>query len=95
MKMPLETIPWDVAELLETKEDIAAYLNAAFEDGDPDVIKLALRNIARAKGMPELARGAGVEHARLYTVLAPDGEPNFASVASALKVIGIPLSAAA
>lgn len=49
--MSLNTTLWDTAETLETKEDIAAYLNAASEDGDPTVVKLALNNIARAKGM--------------------------------------------
>jgi probable addiction module antidote protein len=73
---------------------MAAYLNAAFEDGDPAVIKLALKNIARAKGMPKVAEDAGVDRQVVFMVLAPDGEPNFASV-STLKTIGLPLSAAA
>ena len=47
--MSVETIPWNAAELLETQEDMVAYLNAALEDGNPAVTELALNNIARAK----------------------------------------------
>jgi probable addiction module antidote protein len=52
--MSLKTIRWDTAEALETKEDIAAYLDAVLEDGDPDLLKLALGHVARAKGMTEV-----------------------------------------
>lgn len=47
--MTLKTIPWDAAEFLETEEDMAAYLNAALEDGNPAVIEMALSDIARAR----------------------------------------------
>jgi probable addiction module antidote protein len=56
--MALETSLWDSAELLETPEEIAAYIEAAFEDGDPSVITHALGVVARAKGMSQLARDA-------------------------------------
>ena len=54
--MALETFPWDSAELLESPEDIAAYIEAAFEGGDPSVITHALGVVARAKGMSQVAR---------------------------------------
>ena len=50
---------WDAADTLETKEDIAAYLDAVLEDGDPDLLKAALGDVARAKGMTEIAQAAG------------------------------------
>ena len=58
--MARETTRWDSAELLETPEDIAAYIEAAFEDGDPSVITHALGVVARAKGMSEVARESGL-----------------------------------
>ena len=54
--MALETSRWDSAELLESPEEIAAYVEAAFEDGDPAVITHALGVVARAKGMSQVAR---------------------------------------
>ena len=53
--MPLETHPWDAAEHLQGPEDIAAYLGAALEDGDPKLIAAALGDIGRARGMAQLA----------------------------------------
>ena len=56
-----KTVPWDSAEHLETEADMAAYLEAALEDGDPALVAAALGDIARAKGMTQLARETGVE----------------------------------
>jgi probable addiction module antidote protein len=93
--MSLKTTRWDTAETLETKEDIAAYLDAVLEDGDPDLLKLALGHIARAKGMTEIARTAGLGRANLYKALSPEGNPEFATVAAVLKALGLRLSVAA
>ena len=54
--MAYKTRRWHAAETLETKEDIAAYLDAVLEDGDPGLLKAALGDIARAKGMTEIAK---------------------------------------
>src|SRR5260221_6970456 len=86
---------WDAADTLETKEDIAAYLDAVFEDGDPELLKAALGDIARAKGMTEIAQAAGLGRADLYKALSPDGNPEFATVARVLKALGLRLSVAA
>jgi probable addiction module antidote protein len=86
---------WDAADTLETKEDIAAYLDAVLEDGDPDLLKAALGDIARAKGMTEIAQAAGLGRANLYKALSPDGNPEFATVARVLKALGLRLSVAA
>jgi probable addiction module antidote protein len=93
--MSLKTTRWDTAETLETKEDIAAYLDAVLEDGDPDLLKLALGHIARAKGMTEIARAAGLGRANLYKALSPEGNPEFATVAAVLKALRLRLSVAA
>lgn len=93
--MALETRPWDVADILETKEDIAAYLDAVLEDGDPVLLKAALGDIARAKGMSEIARAAGLGRASLYKALSPDGNPEFVTVAKVLQALGLRLKIAA
>ena len=80
---------------LKTKEDIAAYLDAALEDGDPDLLKAALGDIARAKGMTEIAQAAGLGRANLYKALSPEGNPEFATLARVLKALGLRLSVAA
>jgi probable addiction module antidote protein len=54
------TLPWDPAEHLETEEDMAAHLEAALEEGDPSLVAAALGDIARAKGMTQLARDTGL-----------------------------------
>ncbi len=64
--MTMETRPWDAAATLETKEDIAAYLDAILEDGDPELLKAALGDIARAKGMAEIAKASGLGRTNLY-----------------------------
>jgi probable addiction module antidote protein len=93
--MVRKTRRWDAAETLETKEDIAAYLDAVLEDGDPDLLKAALGDIARAKGMAEIAEAAGVGRTNLYKALSPDGNPEFATVAKVLKALGLRLRIAA
>lgn len=83
---------WDVAEYLETEEDMTAYLNAAFEDGDAAVISAALGDIARAKGMTQLARETGITRDGLYKALSPTGNPSFDTVQKVVKALGLKLS---
>jgi probable addiction module antidote protein len=92
--MALKTTRWDAADYLETKEDIAAYLDAVLEDGDPNLLKAALGDIARSKGMTEIAKEAGLSRSSLYKAPSPDGNPEFATVASVLKALGLRLSVA-
>jgi len=89
------TQPWDAAETLKSKEDVAAYLDAVLEDGDPELLKAALGDIARAKGMTEIAEATGLGRANLYKALSPDGNPEFATVAKVLKALGLRLHIAA
>jgi probable addiction module antidote protein len=93
--MARETFPWDAAATLQSKEDIAAYLDAVLEDGDPELLKAALGDIARAKGMSDVAREAGLGRANLYKALSPDGNPEFVTVAKVLKALGLRLSVSA
>ena len=85
----IETRPWDVAEHLETEEDMAAYLDAALEDGDAAVIVAALGDIARAKGMAQIARDAGLGRESLYKALSTAGNPEFATILKVVRALGL------
>lgn len=89
------TIPWDTADHLRTAEDIAAYLEAAFEDGDPEIIANALGTIARAQGMTEIARRTGLGRQSLYKALSGEGHPKFATVLKVVQALGLKLTIAA
>lgn len=85
---------WDAADYLETEADIAAYLNAAFEDGDTSVIAAALGDVARAKGMTQLAKETGITRDGLYKALSPTGNPSFDTVQKILRASGLRLDVA-
>ena len=87
----IKTRPWDAADYLETEEDIVAYLDAAFEDGDPALIVAALGDIARAKGMTQVANEAGLGRESLYKALSSTGNPEFATVVKVLHALGLQL----
>ena len=91
--MAVKTRPWDVAEHLSSAEDIAAYLGAALEEGDPKLIVAALGDVARARGMAELARETGLSRESLYRSLSLDGNPEFATVMRILHALGLRLEA--
>lgn len=91
--MALETTAWDPSETLSSPEAIAAYLEAAFEDGDPALITAALGDIARAKGMTQLARDAGVTREALYKALTPDGDPKLSTFLGVIRALGVKLTA--
>lgn len=93
-KKTIKTTKWDVVDYLKTDEDMANYLEAAMEDGDPSVIATAIGNIARAKGMTEVARKAGIGRVSLYKALSPDGNPEFATILKVVKALGLRLHAA-
>ncbi len=90
-----ETRPWDPSEHLESPEDVAAYLEAAFEDGDPALISAALGDVARARGMTEIAQQAGLGRASLYKALSPEGRPEFATVLKVMRALGVRLTVTA
>ncbi|MBI1294158.1 putative addiction module antidote protein [bacterium] len=83
--------PWDVVDHFETEEDMIAYLDAAFEDGDPILIAAALGDVARAKGMSQIARDAGVGRESLYKSLSTSGNPEFSTVLKVMDALGLRL----
>ena len=88
------TSPWDPAEHLKTEEDMAEYLEAALEEGDPTLIAAALGDIARAKGMTQVAREAGLGRESLYKALSSAGNPEFATILKVVAALGLQLHAA-
>jgi probable addiction module antidote protein len=87
----IETHLWDAAAHLETEEDMTAYLNAALEEGDPALIVAVLGDIARAKGMTQVARTAGLGRESLYKALSPMGNPEFATILKVVDALGLRL----
>ena len=87
--MVLRTTPWDAADHLTDRESIAAYLDAALEDGDPELIQAALGDVARAKGMSEIAEATGLSRTSLYKALLQDGNPEFAAIVKVLHSLGL------
>ena len=92
-----ETTPFDVADHLRTPEEMAAYLEACFEesDGDAAFIAKALGDIARAKGMTQVARHAGLSRESLYKSLSRECVPSFDTILKVIKALGIKLHAEA
>ena len=91
--MAIETSKWDVVDHLKTDEDIAYFLEAVFEDGDPALITAALGEIARAKGMTQLAKDTGLAREALYRSLSAEGKPEFTTVLKVMKAFGLRLAA--
>ena len=90
-----KTIPWDSADHLGTAADVAAYLEAVFEDGDPALINHALGVVARAKGMTEIAERTGMGRQSLYKALSADGHPEFTTVLNVVRALGLKLTVTA
>ncbi len=93
--MAVETMKWDSADHLHTKADVAAYLEAVFEDGDPALITHALGVVARAEGMSEVAKQTGLTRASLYKALSNNGNPEFATVLKVVQALGLKMTVAA
>jgi len=89
------TRPYDTAEYLETEEDMALYLEAALDDGDPRVVSAALGDIARAHGMTQIAKATGLSRESLYKALSPEGNPELATVLKVVHSLGLQLQARA
>ena len=86
---------YDTANYLKTDEDIAAYLDAIFEDGDPALIAHGLGVVARSKGMAKVAKKAGLGRESLYKALSKDGNPGFMTVLKVVQALGYKLKLAA
>lgn len=90
--MVLKVLPFDTAEHLETEEDILYYLDAAMEGNDPGHIASALGDVARSKGMSEIARNAGVGRQALYNSLSDNGNPTLETLTAVLDALGLQLT---
>lgn len=88
-----KTKPFDPAEYLDDSESIAAYLTDALESEDPAFVADALGVIARARGMSEVARKAGLSRESLYRALSADGNPEFATILRVVQALELRLSA--
>jgi len=87
-----KTKPFDPAEYLDDSESIAAYMSEALESENPAFIADALGVIARARGMSEVARQAGVSRESLYRSLSTEGNPELATILRVIRVLGLRLS---
>ena len=92
-KAPLKLIAFDASKYLDDDEAIAEYMSAMLEMDDPDLLLLALGDVARAKGMAQVARDAGLGRESLYKALAPGAKPRFETVMRVAKALGVKFSA--
>ncbi|GMO38730.1 MAG: putative addiction module antidote protein [Termitinemataceae bacterium] len=82
---------WDTADFIETKEDIIAYLEAAFAENDTVFLLKAIGNIARSKGMAQLAKELNLSREGLYDSFSSKGNPSFSTVVKVLDNLGFRL----
>jgi probable addiction module antidote protein len=87
----VQTEPFDAADYLDDEETIAEYLTAALEDPNPDLFLVAVRDVARARGMAQLARDSGMGRESLYKALAPGSKPRYDTVLKVLRALGVKL----
>ena len=90
--MALKVYPFDPAVHLETEEDIFYYLEAAMEGNDPKHIASALGDVARSKGMTEIAKKAGLGRQALYSALSETGNPTLETLTAVLGALGLELT---
>jgi probable addiction module antidote protein len=94
-KAPLKLVAFDAAKYLDDDEAIAEYMTAVLETEDPDLLLLALRDVARAKGMAQVARDAGMGRESPYKALAPGAKPRLETVMRVAKALGVKFTARA
>lgn len=87
--------PFDAADYLDSDETIAAYLSAALADDDPELFLIAVKDVARARGMTQLAKDTGLGRESLYKALAPGAKPRYDTVLKVVRALGVTLHAEA
>ena len=93
-KIKISELPeFDAAEYLNSEEDVAAYLTAVIEENDPALLAAALGDIARARGMTQVAKDSGITREALYKALRPGSEPRFETVSRVCAAFGVRLVA--
>jgi probable addiction module antidote protein len=90
---PRKLLPFDAARYLTDDAAIAEYMTAVLEADDPDLLLLALADVARAKGMAQVARDAGLGRESLYKALTPGAKPRFDTVLKVARALGIKFTA--
>ena len=91
--MSIETIPFDAAKFFKDTESQVELVADAFESGDPRYIAHALGIVARARGMTQVAKDAGVTREALYRALSEDGDPKLSTLLGVLRALGLTLHA--
>lgn len=86
---------FDASRYLDSEEAIAEFLTAALEDEDPEVFVAALGEVAKARGMTQIARDAGLGRESLYKALAPGSKPRYETVRKLLEALGVKLTVSA
>lgn len=82
---------FDAADYLDNDVVIAEYLNAALDDGDPNVFLQAIADVAKAQGMSKLAKDAGLGRESLYKALAPGAKPRYDTILKLVRALGVEL----
>ena len=90
---PMKLIEFDAARYLNDDEAIAEYMTAVLETNDPNLLLLALSDVARAKGMAQVAKDAGLGRESLYKALAPGAKPRFETVMKVARALGVKFTA--
>ena len=83
--------PFDAADYLDSEETIAEYLSAIMEEDDPDLLLAAIGDVAKARGMAQIARDTGLGRESLYKALQPGAKPRFDTVMKVMKALGVKL----
>ena len=92
-KASIKLLPFDAARYLTDDAAIAEYMTAVLETDDADLLLLALGDVARARGMTQVAKDAGLGRESLYKALAPGAKPRFDTVLKVARALGVRLTA--
>ncbi len=92
-RSPRKLLPFDAARYLTDDAAVAEYMNAVLESGDTDLLILALGDIARARGMAQVAKDTGLGRESLYKALAPGAKPRFDTILKVARALGVRLTA--
>jgi probable addiction module antidote protein len=91
--MTIQTTPFDASRFLDDEQAIADYLSDIMEENNPGLLAAALGDVARARGMTQIAKDAGIGREALYKALRADAQPRFDTISRVLKALGVKLQA--